>query len=61
MFSAEFGMWLLSNKIFGSAGALPSRKTIRCSPIVIRCRFGRKLALPFLPLTEVGGYENKAC
>jgi hypothetical protein len=61
MFSAEFGMWLLSNKIFGSAGALPSRKTILQSPIAIRYRFGRKLALSFRPPTEVGVYENKAC
>ncbi|MFA0734645.1 MAG: hypothetical protein OGMRLDGQ_001145, partial [Candidatus Fervidibacter sp.] len=35
-------------KIFGSAGALPSRKTIRYSPFATRCRFrlGSSLALP---------------
>jgi hypothetical protein len=60
MFSDEFGMWLLSTKIFGSAGAMPSRKTIRCSPIVIRYRFGRKLALSFRTPTEVGGYEKQS-
>jgi hypothetical protein len=50
-------------RIFGSAGALPSRKVIYQSPIAIRCRFrlGRSLALPISLPTEVGGYENEAC
>jgi hypothetical protein len=33
-------------KIFGSAGALPSRKTIRYLLLVIRCRFGSAGASP---------------
>ena len=38
-------------KIFGSAGALPSRKTTRYSPLAIRCRFGSAGASPshFIP------------
>jgi hypothetical protein len=34
-------------KIFGSAGPLPSRKTIRHSLLAIRCRFG--FAAAFTP------------
>jgi hypothetical protein len=41
-------------KIFGSAGALPSRKTIRR-----RFQFGSNLVFQFRPPTEVGGYEMK--
>jgi len=33
-------------KIFGSAGALPSRKTTRYSPFATRCRFGSAGASP---------------
>jgi hypothetical protein len=41
-------------KFFGSAGALPSRKTIRR-----RFQFGSNLVFQFRPPTEVGGYEMK--
>jgi len=48
----------------GNAGALPSRKpfTIRQSPVAIRRSFwlGNGFALPFRPLTEVGGYEKRS-
>jgi hypothetical protein len=56
----------MRRKIFGSAGALPSRKplAIRYSPFAIRHSLpfwlGRSLALPISPPTEVGVYEKRS-
>ena len=45
IFSSRMAHLLMRWKFFGSAGALPSRKTIRHSLFTIRCRFGLSYCL----------------